>query len=144
LNRYDGYKFKVFLHDPRKPNGIGCDFIWALFKDRAGKLWVGCEGVLDEFDPTTEQFKHHPLKQSPRDSPGPLTNISEDRTGRLWLASATGLWRFNPRTGEINRYVHDPANLLSLPSNEILWTGEDRAWPAGVRPGIKQQQFPRF
>jgi hypothetical protein len=53
LNRYDGYKFKVFMHDPRQPNSIGGNLISALFKDRSGMLWVASNRFLDKLDPTT-------------------------------------------------------------------------------------------
>jgi hypothetical protein len=39
LNRYDGYNFKVFVHDPRNPNSLSGVFISALFKDRDDTLW---------------------------------------------------------------------------------------------------------
>ena len=40
LNRYDGYDFKIFAHDPGDPNSISGVYIRALFKDRDGTLWV--------------------------------------------------------------------------------------------------------
>jgi hypothetical protein len=36
LNRYDGYEFKLFVHDPRRTNSLSGTFIAALFKDRSG------------------------------------------------------------------------------------------------------------
>jgi ligand-binding sensor domain-containing protein len=43
LNRYDGYKFKVFKHEPGRPNSLGGVYIYSLFKDHSGVLWIGCE-----------------------------------------------------------------------------------------------------
>ena len=40
LNRYDGYKFKVFKHDPGLPDSLSGVYIHALFKDRSGKIWI--------------------------------------------------------------------------------------------------------
>lgn len=36
LNRYDGYNFKVFAHDPGNPNSFSGVYIRSLFKDRDG------------------------------------------------------------------------------------------------------------
>jgi ligand-binding sensor domain-containing protein len=36
LNRYDGYKFKVFKHEPWRTNSLSGVFISSLFKDRSG------------------------------------------------------------------------------------------------------------
>src|ERR1700739_590552 len=50
LNRFDGHKFKVFVHDARDPNSLSGVLISALFKDRDGTLWVGCDQFLNRFD----------------------------------------------------------------------------------------------
>ena len=59
LNRYDGYKFKVFKHEAGKRNTLSGVFIYSLFKDRSGSLWIGCEEFLDKFDPVTDTFTHY-------------------------------------------------------------------------------------
>src|ERR1700739_4519220 len=46
LNRYDGYNFKLFVHDPRNPNGFSGVYTSALFKARDGSLWVGSDQFL--------------------------------------------------------------------------------------------------
>ena len=104
LNRYDGYKFKVFKHEPGVANSLSGVYIYSLFKDRSGTLWVGCDEFLDRFDPVTETFTHYRI-----DTPGaqgetvPVTHISQDHMGMLWLATSRGLYRFDPSTGRIIR-----------------------------------------
>ena len=117
LNRYDGYKFKVFMHDPRQPNSIGDNLIMALFKDRSGMLWVSTNRFLDRLDPTTEKFTHYQVDAD--DPAGIVVHISQDRTGMLWLASGTGLHRLDPTTGKIRHY------RSGLSSHNVQWTGED-------------------
>jgi PAS domain S-box-containing protein len=127
LNRYDGYKFKVFKHEPGNRNSLSGVFIYSLFKDRSGSLWIGCEEFLDKFDPVTDTFTHYRIDTA--DAQGetvPVTNISQDHTGMLWLSTIRGLVRFDPSTGRIIRYRHDPNNPLSLSSDQIRTTGEDR------------------
>ena len=58
LNRYDGYKFKVFKHEPGNPKSLSGVYVYSLFKDHSGNLWVGTDGFLDRFDPETESFTH--------------------------------------------------------------------------------------
>ena len=38
LNRYDGYKFKVFKHEPGVANSLSGVYIYALFKEPLGDL----------------------------------------------------------------------------------------------------------
>jgi ligand-binding sensor domain-containing protein/signal transduction histidine kinase len=127
LNRYDGYKFKVFLHDPADPRSLSGVFITALFKDRSGVIWVGCNQVLDKYDPATETFAHNRI-QAPHGKTEQLTikNISQDSKGLFWLATTNGLFAFDPVSGVVGTYRHDANNPLSLSSSDVMSSGEDR------------------
>ncbi len=51
LNRYDGYEFEVFAHDPADPGSISHDSIRSLHEDKLGVLWIGTDGGgLNRFD----------------------------------------------------------------------------------------------
>jgi signal transduction histidine kinase/ligand-binding sensor domain-containing protein len=127
LDRYDGYKFKVFAREPGRSNSLSGVFVRSLFKDRDGILWVGCDQYLDKFDSATETFTHYSVKAKGENSPGATVNhISQGRSGVLWLSTKEGLYSLEPTTGVIERYVHDPKDPRSLSSNEIQSTGEDR------------------
>jgi len=144
LNRYDGYTFKVFKHAPGRPDSLSSVYIYSLFKDRAGTLWVGCEQFLDRFDPTTESFAHFPLNiEDPTAPPAPVVHISEDRAGLLWLATGRGLKRFDPTTGRMARYRHDPSDPESLSSDDVKSTGEDTTGTLWVASGNSLEAFDR-
>lgn len=128
LDRFDGYKFRVFTHDAMNSRSLGCVQIFALYKDRAGTLWIGCADSLESFDPATETFTHHYIGGHASKSVGEtVTHISGDRNGMLWLSTPNGLYRFEPATGRAARFGHDPRNPYSLSSNEIKSSGEDRS-----------------
>jgi len=38
--RFDGYKCKVFPDDPNDPGSLSGVYIYSLFKDRSGFIWV--------------------------------------------------------------------------------------------------------
>jgi ligand-binding sensor domain-containing protein/signal transduction histidine kinase len=121
LNRYDGYKFKLFVHDAGRTNSLAGTFISALFKDRSGMLWIGSNRFLDKLDPTTEVFTHYQVE--PDDPAGTIIHISQDRAGMLWLATGTGLDRFDPKTGQVRRY----RRASGLSSNDVQWSVEDKS-----------------
>jgi ligand-binding sensor domain-containing protein len=132
LNRYDGYKFKIFAREPGRPNSLSGVFIRSLFKDRDETLWVGCDQFLDKFDPVTETFTHYSIRARDESGAGAtVMQISQDRTGVLWLSTKTGLYSLEPANGRIARYVHDPNDPHSLSSSNIEWTGEDREGKLG-------------
>ena len=99
LNRFDGYRFKVFRHEPKRPESLGGVYVRSLFIDHSGTLWVGCDESFDKFDPVTETFTHFRVGPPGTDqNDGPAINVSEDHYGKLWLATAKGLFGFDPPT----------------------------------------------
>jgi ligand-binding sensor domain-containing protein len=118
LYRYDGYTLKVFVREPGNPNSLDGVLIKALFKDRDGALWVGCNQSLNKFDPTTESFVRYPIPLA--------THITQDTDGLLWLTTNGGLYRLDPTSGRIQRYSHDPNDPLSLSSNDLTYCSRDR------------------
>ena len=141
LNRYDGYSFSVYRHDPEDPNSLASNDVRALAEDQNGIMWVGTwGGGLDRFDPETGMFTHFQHNPDlPWSQSGPSSNyvvsIAEDHEGALWIAaSASGVDRFDPQTGE---FTH--AHSLSGFSSEIRDIHVDRSgviWFATVGRGL--------
>jgi signal transduction histidine kinase/ligand-binding sensor domain-containing protein/DNA-binding response OmpR family regulator len=136
LNRYDGYQFVVFRHDPFDSTSISDSEITALFEDSRGQLWVGTRGGgVNRFDRGRERFE--------RVAAGPTRNITgfaEDSAGGIWVASfGEGLVRLTigARPGETKaeRVVHSSSDRSSLSDDRVralvidgrgvLWAGTD-------------------
>jgi hypothetical protein len=94
LNRYDGYEFTVYKHDPGDPTTSRSDYVRAIYEDRDGILWIGGGGGLDRFDRRTETFTHV-------DTRGQVFSIYEDGAGTLWVGFWHGLYGYDRATGEI-------------------------------------------
>jgi len=118
LSRYDGYNFRIFVHEPGNPNSLSGATVYALFKDREGALWIGCDQFLNKLDPVRETVTRYQVPF--------VTEISQDREGILWLSTPAGLYRLEPATGRISRFLHDPNNPSSLMSDHVAHSGEDR------------------
>src|SRR5215813_5869353 len=139
VNRYDGYKFKVFSHDPVRPSSLSGTFVYSLFKDRSGVIWVGSDQSFDRFERATETFTHFHI-----DTPDPIViHISQDSAGMLWLATEKGLYRFDPASGYVVRFHHDPKDAFSLSGDNIQSTGEDRERQFWVVTGAGLDGFDR-
>jgi signal transduction histidine kinase/ligand-binding sensor domain-containing protein len=136
LDRYDGYTFKLFLHDSHQENSLGCVSIRALFRDQSGTIWVGCDRSVDRYDAATQTFRHYPLNGTP-------FSISQDHLGAMWISTNNGLYRLDPATSQIKHYGHDPADPHSLSSNDIKMTGEDHETRFWVSDGGKIEEFDR-
>ncbi len=56
LNRYDGYQFKHYKHNPEDSTSISDQFITAINEDGQGVLWIGTRHGLNRFNSSTEKF----------------------------------------------------------------------------------------
>lgn len=129
LNRYDGYRFTIFRHDPFASTSVSGHEVKALYEDRAGNLWIGSAG-LNRFDRMTETFVrylHDPANPSSL-SHNDVHAIAEDHNGVLWVGTANGLNRLAPdRAGLFTRSFHEPNNQQSLSHNQITALLVDRS-----------------
>jgi ligand-binding sensor domain-containing protein len=114
LNRYDGYKCKVFKHDPRQPDSLSGVFVYSLFKDDSERLWVGSDQYLDRFDPNTETFHRIRLSTADGQKAVNFANVGQDRRGMLWLPTSDGLYGLDAASGQSVHYRHDPNDPASL------------------------------
>jgi ligand-binding sensor domain-containing protein/signal transduction histidine kinase len=127
LNRYDGYKSKVFKHEPGRHESLSCVYVRSLFVDHNGTLWVGCDMFLDRYESAIESFVHYPIYTEAGDRLStPIERISEDHEGVLWLATSKGLYRFDPATAHTMRYSHNPQDPGSISANRVNIAAEDR------------------
>jgi ligand-binding sensor domain-containing protein/signal transduction histidine kinase len=141
LDRYDGYDFKVFVHEAGRVNSLAGAYVYSLFKDRSGMLWIGCNRTLDRFDPRTETFTHFRIEtEELANLASTVVHISQDRSGMLWLATGTGLHRLDPATGTLVHYRHSADNPQGLRTNDVTWSGEDRsgAFWVGTADGLDE------
>jgi hypothetical protein len=76
LNRYDGYRFKVFKHEPDDPHSLSGVSVYALFLDHLGTMWVASGAILDKFDARTETFAHYIIDAEPSPDVANTSGIS--------------------------------------------------------------------
>lgn len=139
VNRYDGYGFRVFKKEQGQPGSLSGIYIYSLFKDRSGTIWVGSDQFLDAFDKTTETFRHYSI-----DPANPtVIHISEDRQGNLWLSTGRGLYQLDPKSGKSVRYAHDPTDPTSLSSDDVKSSGEDKEGTFWVANSAGLEAFDR-
>ncbi len=128
LNRFDGYEFRRFAHDPDDSTTLSQPWVWACLEDAKGAIWVGTAGGgLNRLDHATESFTHF---RNDRSNPFSLSNdtvraLLEDRRGRLWVGTEGGLNLLDPETGTFKRFTHNPSNPASLSHDEVRTIRED-------------------
>jgi signal transduction histidine kinase/ligand-binding sensor domain-containing protein/DNA-binding response OmpR family regulator len=146
LNRYDGYSFTIYQHNPFDSTSISANYITALFEDRQGNLWIGTyDGGLNRFMRESEVFQRISNIPMSRDDTGTFTIsvITGDSTGNIWMGTAgNGLFKLSldesdPTTlPDYVHYKHQPGiqeslsddivNSLLVDHNDTIWIGTQK------------------
>jgi two-component system sensor histidine kinase ChiS len=122
LNKYDGYEFTVYRHDPQIADSLSNNEIFAIFEDSQSTLWIGTAKGLNRFDRQHEQFIHyfHEPNNPYSLSHDEIWSIYEDNQGNLWIGThGGGLNRFDRQQKQFIHYQHNPDDPNSLSSNDV-------------------------
>ncbi len=96
LNRYDGYHFEVFTHNPFDSLSISGDEIYCLFEDSQHRLWIGSKAnglnlynaaKKCFYQPGGPLYAYHPISEST------IYAIEEGSEGDLWVGTGNGVFR---------------------------------------------------
>jgi len=137
LNRYDGYHFTVYYHQPNNSESLGGNAVNCLVEDRAGYIWAGTAGGgLSRWNYRTDRFET--FSYDPK-KPGSLPDnfvrsICVDQQGVLWVGTQTrGLLWYDARTGQFvplalplidgKTSTIENIGLLKTSANGDLWVG---------------------
>ena len=136
LNKYDGYKFTIYRHDPGDSLSLSSNWITSLYEDRSGLLWIGTKGGgLNQFNREKEQFIHyqHDHHNSLDITPTSIERISlfqYEGEEVLWMGTYNGLYKMDVTTKKITHYPNTDkgypyTNVESLAVDSIgtVWFG---------------------
>lgn len=131
LNKYDGSKFTIFVHDDSDSASISENWITSICQDKYGNIWVGTlGGGLNKLDVHTEEFIHF------IHDPNNKLSLNNDKVQALYCddennifvgTDGGGLNIYNSKQNIFKHYIHDPENLNSISSNRINTIYRDKS-----------------
>ena len=141
LARWDGYRFKTYLPDPKVAGTLPDNFVKTLHTDKQGRLWIGtASGGLARYDKDLDRFIS--IGVGPEGvSHVSINAIVDDGAGGVWVGTHGGLDQLDGKTGTARHWRHDPKDASSLPHNGIAALLRDRSgklW-VGTAEGLVQQ-----
>jgi signal transduction histidine kinase/CheY-like chemotaxis protein/ligand-binding sensor domain-containing protein len=151
---------------PSDPYSLSNNYVYSIYEDRSGTLWVGTDGGLNRLVPGAKEGSPPTFirYQTDPNDPHSLSNnyvysIYEDRSGALWVGTDGGLNRLIPGVKEGSpptfiRYQTDTHNPHSLSHNKVMSIHEDQSdvlwigtYGGGLNrlvPGAKEGSPPIF
>jgi len=139
VNRFDGYQFKTYKHNPSDTNSLSNNFVNDLVASSKGYIWIATNYGLNRYNPRNGYFK---VFLSDPDGNGlpenQILNLYEDPQGMIWIKTLHFLTRYNPQTGAFKSYKHfnDHFNYFDGTNNfDILMTRERKLW-VGTKDGL--------
>jgi signal transduction histidine kinase/ligand-binding sensor domain-containing protein/DNA-binding response OmpR family regulator len=128
LNRYDGYSFKVFKHDPQNPRSITDNYISNIYDGPGNKLWIDTHKGLSIYDPETEQFISMQAQLNALHLPNTeYLKINRDRKGGYWFVTlGLGVYNYNPLNGHTTHYARHANNTLALFCDSVRDVAQDK------------------
>ncbi|MDB4902750.1 MAG: hypothetical protein JWQ63_2031 [Mucilaginibacter sp.] len=126
LNRYDGYNFTVYRHNPKNIHSIPSNNAGVIFEDKAGNLWIGGNGGLSLYDRSTDTFttlisnKNNEKTLSSDD----VSSIFQDSKNNIWIGTFSGLNLLDIKTKTFKRFFYTK-NRDDIASHHIFSMAED-------------------
>ncbi len=140
LNRYDGYNFIIYRHDPKNNRSLPTNDVTTLFEDKTGNLWVGTSGGgLSLYDQNSQSFTNFTsIKNDDKTlSSGDINSIFQDSKDNIWIGTYSGLNLLNQKTKTFKRFFYTK-NRDDIASHHIfaITEGHDGTLWLGTGGGL--------
>ncbi len=107
LDRYDGYNFKSYKHNPKNANSISDNFIWEIYEDKKGYFWIGTQNGLNQLDAISGNIVR--IVNDPQNKNtlphNKIYAVLEDKKGMIWIGTEEGVSIYNPEKQQFTNYT---------------------------------------
>lgn len=118
LNRYDGYRFEVYLPDPFNPFSIASSETRKLFEDKDGNLWIAYVGGMEVYLPQKGRFLH--LNWANKQwFDGEDVGFTQTPDGSIWMADKQFLWQLLQPQAVIQKALDQNQPQATIEVNHI-------------------------
>lgn len=148
------FKISNFTHNPNNLFSLNHDYVYSVFEDAKGRIWVGTYGgglnyITEERNETrfinyNNQLKNYPFIDFKR-----VRHITADFRNNIWVATTNGLLVFNqnftdPGNLKFQTYTYNPKDKTSLSNNNVNYiycSPQNEIYVATFGGGLNQVYF---
>ncbi len=137
LNRFDGFRFRIFRHDAADSSSLGNNFIRSMIEGKDGLFYIGTDAGLYVMNTVDETFTLIRRKTTDGTSlVSAINTLYTDRDGLIWIGSMhQGVFTFNPITEELRKVELMHYNLGQNATWKIYGDRSGIIW-VGTRLGL--------
>jgi ligand-binding sensor domain-containing protein len=142
---------RLYQHDPKNPNSVADNHLYAVLADKQGLVWAGGPKGLSRFNPATNRFTRIPFIDNSTAAGDRLKNsrkyiageqaftVMQHRDGRIFIGTNEKLNIYDPKT---DLFIHQFSDerLRKLPGknyNTLYFDRHDNIWVGGLGPVFK-------
>lgn len=145
LNRYDGYKFKVFKHSANDSTTINDDNILNIQSGPHNKLWISTRTGYVFYDPEKESFNRTPGEYlHSKAIKGRLADIRGNGQGLFYIVTSEGLYQLsenNAKAKLIAKAGTSPVTSVAIDSKGAIWTVDASGRLEMYEPGNNSKAY---
>lgn len=128
VNKYDGYTFTVYRHEPNDPHSIANDIARIIKRDSNGNIWIGTRKSLSYYDDKKDKFINFSYEVNGEKAQ--VNAIEEIKKGLLFIGTDQGIVGFDT---EQMKFTHIEENaeigkliaVCILKANDNIYIGTD-------------------
>jgi len=136
LDRFDGYRFRIFNSKPSDTNTLSNNWIYAIAGDSSGNLWIGTKNGLNFYNQQENRFRRI-LWESPvaGNLSSHVYDVVVSETGAILLNTPPVLTIYDPSKGTFQHFkgplpydgaVNDTRIPLMEDRDGRIWCGSTR------------------
>ena len=130
LYRFDGIHAKNYVYNRTNQNTIDSNFIYTVFLDSKGRLWVGTKRGLNLYNCDLDRFERVPLTDTKGvDSSLDVKCMIEDKYGNLILGTyGKGVFKLSTKSMSVTKIAIGPFNEKDLIVHEFAKNKKDEIY----------------
>jgi len=136
LNKYDGYTFTTYRHDPLDSTSLSSNYLTWIYEDPQSNLWISTVGGgLNKYNRENDNFI---CFMPDRDDPESIITdviqqtVAFNYNGKmvLWIGTQSGLYKMDIATQKFKYYPHTDKGFpssyietMTVDSSGMVWIG---------------------